>query len=1605
MDKQITVTSPLLPNIDEFNAMLKEIWASKWVTNNGQFQSGVFVYNSHNAIETDYAAWNETTAYKANDIVVYNGMVYTRTGADQAALGENETYSWVAADWTAITYTGWTDQDAPYFAPRTNPNPMEYIYPITSSQWNVKLGDKYLNRKHLTLVTEKFDGDHSFEFRYGCKGDYRDGDLINDTNGNSTISDGEGGYRTKDDVQFDLNHDVMLAMYEWLITATPEQYETEAPQWFVKSAMEFFYAYTHYYTMMDNRAKNTFWHFAKTGVHRPVSRPVEALYHVYEVADGTVTVSNGVATGNFKKPEGSFDSSGTYYTQYAFDLWVYDCDTAAGIDNNGALVFPYGKEDEDYRVDGEPSSGYAFNGAGSIFWRRLKTTFADEIAEVMDQADKKCFNSEDLIEEFDNFQSCFPEEIWRLDIERKYIRTYTGASIDNSITAGKQNARFLMSMMQGRKKYQRRQWIRDQGFYFNSKYNIGDISTNRTEFNIVSPAGDHSLLAVQPDYHLHLTPYQDMYLNVVVGNGTPIPPIRAKANQEYTIKLDDYAAGNFAETRVYIGGFKMISKLGGLASMYPYSFTLNGLEHLKELDIGTDESGYRNGNFTELPLTNEVNLPLLETLNIKNCNALATSIGLRTANNLRKVEAVGSSIGGISLPEYTQIETLHLPSTVTDIVLRGARFLKDFIVADRNGTANYSNVYTLDISDSDYSVNFKEDPSDPLPVDWLSIAAAVLEKESAQTYVSLTGLYSSTIGDIQELEPFAQAKSVIEAVDGLVDLTGLIHVTGVWSEVEKESYSGTPTSTWPNLRLDCTGTQQTKWPVTYQHTSYTLDDGTVVPETNIKTIYVNDGAVAPDIYYTGVIDMPTQPSDVRHNYAFGIYDSGDYIPYSGWKLSNSSTSLVSGPVIHEPTVLQTYFSTTTRTYPIKWYLHSNNTGLIKTSEPVQYEAGVDQEAPSIIDIHNLGYSTATVSINSSNNTATYSIFKGWQELPNKIHPSSNDTSFNIYADWETAENVDLGTMFNENNLDNLTPEQLLVLSAMTDEQKTRFDIYNKIEDCVTRCEYTTGQDSIKEGTLLVGTTATPIYRADRTRTVLQDGLVTTVQPFKENNDAFTIAIDYSFNPEFVYDHGNTSLNSPKMGVLASCFERNVSANTAGGFVLYYNLNASAGTLGPRLGFGNVFGTDAEVRDQSVALGQTTTAQYRNIIVLRHPAGSSSLYIYSGMSTDDSLPQEVTISSKSWNSFNSDMYLRFGCLIDQNSLNNDSNYSDLKTTVDYGGGTIYWAKYWNEDLGIGECKRLAMWPHEKMTYLLTRLTTSATSGTRANPTGQAPIPSITLTSLTASIHGIITMEDYQASNVTPVSWSIAPLRTLMNKRVYLGLPTKLQAIMCKGNVSSMEMYKDGQSYKINNSNLVTTRDYVYAPSKSNAVRSYSNGETDYSQEENEKFRPYSYITTSNLELKQWDANNGIWSDYTDASAYAYLNLRFSSIPLNWSNKLRVYIDTNENVTSLSSALGNIVREGDIYISGNTTAGQAYMYISDTTRRNTGVQIASSAKFNMGSGSNVGGWTPSYPYWLRSMSNAGGVQNRANYYYILPTGYVVSAPPRLRGSANISYSIAI
>lgn len=41
MEKKITVTQPQLPPLDEFTSLLREIWDSKWITNNGSFHQAL----------------------------------------------------------------------------------------------------------------------------------------------------------------------------------------------------------------------------------------------------------------------------------------------------------------------------------------------------------------------------------------------------------------------------------------------------------------------------------------------------------------------------------------------------------------------------------------------------------------------------------------------------------------------------------------------------------------------------------------------------------------------------------------------------------------------------------------------------------------------------------------------------------------------------------------------------------------------------------------------------------------------------------------------------------------------------------------------------------------------------------------------------------------------------------------------------------------------------------------------------------------------------------------------------------------------------------------------------------------------------------------------------------------------------------------------------------------------------------------------------------------------------------------------------------------------------------------------------------------------------
>lgn len=161
MDKQkITVTAPLLPNLDEFNTLLKDIWDSKWITNNGQF---------HQQLETELCKY-----LKVPYISLFtNGTLPLLTALQALRItGEVITtpYSFVAT-----THSLWWNGIKPVFVDieestcGIDPDKIEAaITPKTTAIMPVHCYGKPCNTKRIQEIADKYglkviyDAAHAF---------------------------------------------------------------------------------------------------------------------------------------------------------------------------------------------------------------------------------------------------------------------------------------------------------------------------------------------------------------------------------------------------------------------------------------------------------------------------------------------------------------------------------------------------------------------------------------------------------------------------------------------------------------------------------------------------------------------------------------------------------------------------------------------------------------------------------------------------------------------------------------------------------------------------------------------------------------------------------------------------------------------------------------------------------------------------------------------------------------------------------------------------------------------------------------------------------------------------------------------------------------------------------------------------------------------------------------------------------------------------------------------------------------------------------------------------------------------------------------------------
>lgn len=330
--------------------------------------------------------------------------------------------------------------------------------------------------------------------------------------------------------------------------------------------------------------------------------------------------------------------------------------TALGLNNYGKQVYRYGLETTDTDEKGEE----VFRESDSTFFCRIRDLFPAELKAMYNTLESKnAWHAESFINKADKWQSEFPEELWRVDIERKYLRTYNESFIN-----GEGDAQFLKNMANGKMKYHRRQWERSQEKYMASRYQSSAASSDNAVFRCSVPDGN---LVVKPNYRLKLTPYAYMYLNVKYGTQSPIQ-IKAEPNKVYEIPFD----GEKADI-IDVYSASLIQDFGDLSSCYIATADTAKASKVKELNFGSDIEGYDNPNFTTLTTGSNY---LLEKLNIENVSGLTQSLDLSELHNLRELYAHGSGIGGVEFADSGRIEIAELPA-IGALTMKNLSYLTD----------------------------------------------------------------------------------------------------------------------------------------------------------------------------------------------------------------------------------------------------------------------------------------------------------------------------------------------------------------------------------------------------------------------------------------------------------------------------------------------------------------------------------------------------------------------------------------------------------------------------------------------------------------------------------------------------------------------------------------------------------------------------------------------------------------------------------------------------------------------------------------------------------------------------------------------------------------
>ena len=812
--------------------------------------------------------WHDTTTQETQFMGKYNFNLPKRMPEPLGYSGDMESWEWERNNSPNVKFQDndfesqmWDEVKQTYYPSWYD----DFEARFPSDEWRdySKLNEflSWVKSTWRTAATNE-DLESSVSFRVNTRSP---ADLYPSDNSYTVVEETSGGNRT--------------GYYNFTFTKdTPAyrltKFRAELSNYVELESATFYYLFTELFLMIDSRAKNMFVGF-----------------HGSDISD----------------PNRAMDRKAVFEP--------YDMDTAIGTNNSGVLMFGYYLEDTDHVssiISGGDSGGTdapVYNAQDSALWENFRDAFRDQCVAMYRQLRTTGGWSYDAIESrFEEHQAKWPEAIFNEDSHIKYLVPLVDpVTIDEATGQLVRTDRYL-TMLQGSKEEQRKWWLWNRFRYLDSKYHIGSAIAN-TAFIRVFNSGT-----------LRLTSAVDMYMGVAFGGGTTPVIKRATANTplDYPYEMPT----GVTEMETWIFSADLITDIGDISRLYANEVTLTNATRLKRLQIGSGDTGYSNANLHTLNVQNSV---LLEYIDVRNCPNLATTINLSNANRLTEAYFDGTAITGVDLPDGGALETLHLPGTITALVLMNLNKLTDLTCP------SYANVTRLMLTNIDQSVI---DPID------------LLNEIPERAQINLQG-FDYTMSTADEIREFL----------ALLDtMTGVSREKGSNGEWLYHEYSDCKTTVSGTIHIDSlTGAEMKEFKDAYpyisidaRHTSSFLTYMNYDGSSTLKTVTCLNG-VPQDTAPSG----PARTSTAKYSFTF-----------AGWSKNQDADTAdptATTNVAEDRTVYAAY-TKTIRTYTVTWKNADGTTLETDTNVPYDTMPHYDGTTPTYQGQTSQGWTPAVAKV-------------------------------------------------------------------------------------------------------------------------------------------------------------------------------------------------------------------------------------------------------------------------------------------------------------------------------------------------------------------------------------------------------------------------------------------------------------------------------------------------------------------------------------------------------------------------------------------------------------------------------------------------------------------